>query len=274
MGYDALLFDIDGTLLDAGKALPGAIETFAWLRQNNFPFKLITNDGNHSLEEKSDYMKKAGFDIRPEEIVSCSLALNEIAVRHSLAGQNVFVMGDLGKPVSYAQNAGMIHVSDHRQIESCKAVIVGEGYYDWHDVFQAVLNFFRNNQDALFLVPNPDSYWPNGKNGFGIGAGAKARFIAQILSEMGIMREITYLGKPHPAIFDHAINEIKFEHKCLEIRRERVLMLGDFLKSDIRGANVSGLQSGLLLTGVTRERHLAEITDRHEMPFHVFRTLA
>jgi hypothetical protein len=40
-------------LLSGGKALPGAEATLDWLRATRFPFRLLTNDGNHSPEEKS-----------------------------------------------------------------------------------------------------------------------------------------------------------------------------------------------------------------------------
>ena len=66
----------------------------------------------------------------------------------------------------------------------------------------AAINFFILHPDRAMLVPNPDSYWPNGPDGeIGIGAGGKARFLCQILKDYGIRKRPTYFGKPHPAIF-------------------------------------------------------------------------
>lgn len=249
--FDAILFDIDGTLISGGKALPGVKKLLSWLRRRKFPFKLLTNDGNHSLQEKSSFLNKAGLDIAPREIVSCSLALNGLAEDLDLKGRKVFVMGDLGKP-SFAVGAGMKPTKDLAEIDSCAAVIVGEGVYDWHSHLSGVLNHLVRNPGGLLVVPNPDSYWPDGKGGFGIGAGAKARFLLSLLSEMGLKREVIYLGKPYRSIFDYAIRELSEDFGLpSRPRRGRILMLGDSLQSDIKGARVSGLKAGLLLTGIT-----------------------
>lgn len=103
------------------------------------------------------------------------------------------------------------------------------------------------------LVPNPDSYWPNGRNGeFGIGAGGKARFICEILEEMGIAVKPEYFGKPYSAIYEYTVDLLKKRFGLPEnINYSKILMLGDSLKSDIKGANILGIKSGLTLTGIT-----------------------
>ncbi len=275
-GFDALFFDMDGTLL-LGKRdpVPGALKLIRRLRRENFPFRILTNDGNHSLNEICSFFTRAGFDILPEEVVSCSLALKEMAEEHALRGEKVFVMGDLGKPENYAALAGMLPVTDPAEIDSCRAIVAGEGYYDWHKVFHAVLNFFARHPDRLFLVPNPDSYWPDGRGGFGIGAGASARFLRGLLREMGLEPETIFLGKPFPAVFQHAVNEIVRDYALPEIpEMSRILMLGDFLPSDIRGANACGMTSALLLTGVTPESRLTEPLLPEEVPDYVFKHIA
>ena len=269
--YDALLLDIDGTLLSGEKkALPGALELIASLQKTGFPFGILTNDGNHSREEKSSFLNAAGFDLHPEDIVSCALVLKSLAVDLSLKGEKVFVMGDLGAPVSYVELAGMEPVADPEKIECCKAVVVGEGMYDWCTVFEAVVNFFMRHPDMPLIAPNPDTHWPNGRGGIGIGAGATSRFIADLLADLGFqIRRIT-LGKPGRAIFDYALEKI-FPGFCRD--RRRILMVGDFLKSDIRGANRAGLTSALVMTGVTNDNLLAEAKG-DDIPEFVFNALA
>jgi ribonucleotide monophosphatase NagD (HAD superfamily) len=83
---------------------------------------------------------------------------------------------------------------------------------------------------------------------------------------MGRKFEPIYLGKPYPAIYDYAIDEIAENFKLPAIPpRQRVLMLGDSVASDIQGRHSAGLKSGLLLTGLTsrrRRRWLAETAAR------------
>lgn len=250
--FDAFLFDIDGTLIAGKHPLPGAEEMLTWLRENKFPFFLLTNDGNHSLQEKSRILAKAGLHVEPQEIASCSSALKGYAVENGIMGKKVFVMGDLGKP-DYAEEAGLLVTRNIDEIDECACVIVGEGSYDWHKNINAAINTFIRNPQKTMVVPNPDSYWPNGPNGeIGIGAGGKARFIKSILNEMGRDVNIKYLGKPYGAIFEYTFNLLENRFNLQRgLPRENIMMFGDNLQSDILGANNIGCASALMLTGVT-----------------------
>jgi HAD superfamily hydrolase (TIGR01450 family) len=252
MGFEAFLFDIDGTLISGKHPLPGAEEMLCWLRNNNFPFFLLTNDGNHSLQEKSAILAKAGLHVEPQEIASCSSALKGYALENDIIGEKVFVMGDLGQP-DYAVEAGLPVTRDVREIDECKCVIVGEGVYDWRENINAAINTFIKNPDKIMLVPNPDSYWPNGSNGeIGIGAGGKARFIKSILNEMGRDVNIKYLGKPYGAIFEYTFKLLEKSFNLSgKLSCEKIMMFGDNLQSDILGANMIGCASALMMTGVT-----------------------
>jgi HAD superfamily hydrolase (TIGR01450 family) len=251
--YKAILFDIDGTLISGPQLMPGADHLISWLREHNYPFSLLTNDGNHSPREKSDLLKRCQLDIAPEEIVSCSMALNKYVDDNKLHDVCFFVMGDLGNPC-YAENAGLRTSRDIDKIDQCDGIIVGEGFYDWHKNIHAVLNVLRAKPQTPFLVPNPDSYWPDSRRpGFvGIGAGGKARFICTILNEMGLDVKPHYLGKPYHDIYDDTIDVLKKRFEFQEdIAPNEVIMLGDSLKSDIQGANGAGMDSALVLTGIT-----------------------
>ncbi|HCE45915.1 MAG TPA: hypothetical protein DET40_20410 [Lentisphaeria bacterium] len=255
--YRAMLFDIDGTLIAGRKVMPGASSLIKRLETAKFPFYLLTNDGNHSTEEKSGMLKRAGLDIRPDRIVSCADALVPFVENNMLKGKKFFVMGDLGKP-NFAEKAGLKVERMTRKICECQGVIVGEGTYNWQSNISAAMNFFIKYPDRFLVVPNPDSYWPNGASGeLGIGAGGKARFICTILSDYGIRKNPIYLGKPYSAIFDHAFEILITSFNLpANLQKKQVLMLGDSLASDIRGANNFGFTSGLVLTGITNQDHL------------------
>ncbi len=257
--FKALMFDIDGTLISAGKLLPGAEEFLAHLRESAFPFCLLTNDGNHSTEEKSVLMAAAGLHVSPDEIVSCSMALEEYAEEHRCKGKSFFIMGDLGDPC-YALRAGLLPCRDIRGIEACDGVIVGEGSYNWQDNIHAVFNYLVRHPEKPLIVPNPDSYWPGRVKGeYGIGAGAKARFICGLLNEMGIAKEPLYFGKPYAKIYEYALHRMTARFKLDPMpQMPEILMIGDSLSSDIRGANRLGIRSLLVLTGITSAAQAAE----------------
>lgn len=249
--YQALLFDIDGTVATGRTPLPGAIELLAELRRDGTPFSALTNDGNNSPEEKSRILRSGGVDLAPAEIISCGAALDELVAERGWRGKTFFQLGDLGNP-SYAEHAGLLVCRDEAKIDDCFGVLNGEAYYDWHNHMQAAINFFRRHPDRPYVVPNPDSYWP-GKPGYlGVGAGGQARFICGMLREMGVEIEPVYLGKPCAPIYEHALHTLARRFPAMGAPDcGRILMLGDSLASDIKGGKACGMQTGLLLTGIT-----------------------
>ncbi|QSH41124.1 HAD hydrolase-like protein [Lentisphaerota bacterium ZTH] len=268
----ALLFDIDGTLVSGLNLLAGADRLLAELRAQNFPFFLLTNDGNHSTLEKSGLMAKAGLHVAPDEIVSCSMALDEFTEVNNLKGRMFFVMGDLGKPC-YAEWAGLEVCRDLEQIYECDGILIGEGLYNWYDNIQAAFNFLLRYPDRPLIVPNPDGFWPKGKNGeFGIGAGGKARFICSLLAEAGKNVSPVYLGKPYSHIYLYTLHLLKKRFGIQELPEKDVMMLGDSLHSDILGANMLGIKSGLMLTGITTAEQADEASGNYRPDF-VFNAL-
>lgn len=254
---DAVLLDIDGTVLNGPKAIGDSPAFIDELRSNDTPFFFLTNDGNHSLEEKCSFLRRCGVRAEPDEIVSCSSAIAKVAVDNNFAGKKFFILGELGNP-SFAVNAGIIECRNAAEIDECAGVINGEGLYDWQSHMEAVLGYFIDHPDAPYIVPNPDSYWPNARTGkFGVGAGGQARFITGLLNEMGINIKLQYLGKPYPGIYDYTIDRLKKRHPDRKIELKRIFAVGDYLNSDIRGANNYGITSVMVLSGVSKFSHIA-----------------
>jgi hypothetical protein len=59
--FDAILFDIDGTLVYGPQPIPGAAEFLALLRRDGTPFFFLTNDGDHTRRQKSGFLNRAGM---------------------------------------------------------------------------------------------------------------------------------------------------------------------------------------------------------------------
>ena len=256
--FDALFLDVDGTLISGRYALPGAVELLNMLRSDQVPFCLLTNDGNHSLEEKSWILKKRGLNVESDEIISCSSVLEDIAEKNNYKGSLFFVLGELGNP-DFAELAGFKITRDTGVINECRGIIIGEGSYNWQENINAALNYYiLNDSENIMIVPNPDSYWPSSPNGeIGIGAGGKARFIQSLLKEYGIKIKPLYLGKPYKPVYRYALKYLRNKFGISRrLTGKRTLMLGDSILSDIRGANRAGFSSGLLLSGISSVNHI------------------
>ncbi len=249
--FDAVVLDIDGVLLNSTRRMPGSQELLGMLRRHNMQFVLLTNDGNHSVREKADRLNTAGLTVSPDQIISCGHAIGPAVTSLSLSGGCFFIMGDTGDPC-YAQGAGLEVTREISKLESCSGVIIGEENYDWEPVINGVINFFIDRPNAPLIIPNPDEFYPGPELKIHVAAGGVGRFIQGVLKAYGTEIHPHYLGKPHAAIF-------KLAHQALEsasgepLSPRRILMVGDNMAADIRGAQSMGYTTALLLTGVTRE---------------------
>ncbi len=93
MTFDGVLLDIDGVLAVSWEALPGAVDALARLRDEEIPFRLITNTTTKSRADLAGTLRGAGFDVADEEIVTAVVATAE-HLRKAHPGAPVFVLSD------------------------------------------------------------------------------------------------------------------------------------------------------------------------------------
>ena len=246
---EALLLDIDGVLLSTRRRLPGSRTLVKLLNTGGLPYLLITNDGNHSIEEKSSRLQAAGLPIGRDHIVSCGHAIAPLVQAGGLSGQLFFAMGDTGTPC-YAKAAGLQITRDLQRLDQCAGVIIGEENYPWEPVINAVTNYFIDRPQAPLIIPNPDHFYPGPELKIHVAAGGVGRFIQQILKAYGIAICPTYLGKPYAPVFQLAHDKL-MTLAGRSIAPDQILMVGDNLSADIAGGRAMGYRTALLLTGVT-----------------------
>ncbi len=122
------------------------------------------------------------------------------------------------------------------------------GYPFLETVDAALSTLFRlldHHQHVHLVLPNPDLFYPEADGGFGFASGSVAAMFEAALQaryphrpELQFMR----LGKPYAEIFAEALRRSG--------TREMV-MLGDQLETNIRGARAFGLDAVWVTTGVT-----------------------
>lgn len=252
---DAIAFDIDGVLLRGREPIPGAPELLRELKQCGMPFSLLTNDGCHSPEQKSRFLRDCGMPVAAADLTSCGHGLLEMKHRFGWNGELFYVLGSLGEPC-FAERIGLRTTREIGRIDECAAVFVGEKRYDWHDHITAAYNFFLRHPDRPLIVPNPDETFPQGGGQMGVASGATARLIERLCAAAGKPVELVYLGKPYAPIFDYFHHGLE-KRLGKPVPKNRVLLIGDSLTSDIPGGNAFGYQTALALTGMTSEAMLA-----------------
>ncbi len=252
---DAIVFDVDGVLMKARRPVPGSAELVQRLRTDHVPFRLLTNDGCHSPQEKIELLRECGLEFTEDEIVSSSHGMVELAEERSWQDHMFFVMGYVAS--CYGDEAGIQMTTDVDSLPRCTGVIVGEKSFDWEAVINAVFNYLITHADASLIVPNPDEYFAGRSQPFHIASGAIGRFLRQLCHTHGHRLEPIYLGKPYEPIFLHNHYQLEQELRCA-LERDRVVIIGDSLASDIKGGRDFGYRTALVLTGITTEAMLAD----------------
>ncbi|MGH3850496.1 MAG: HAD-IIA family hydrolase, partial [Pseudonocardiaceae bacterium] len=92
-GYDAVLLDLDGTVIRGAEAVPEAPEVVNELRQAGRAVQFITNNASRAPEEVAAHLTDLGVHTAPEEVVTSAQAAVALLVAQLPAGGAVLVVG-------------------------------------------------------------------------------------------------------------------------------------------------------------------------------------
>jgi HAD superfamily hydrolase (TIGR01458 family) len=230
---DGLLLDIDGVLAVSWEALPSAVETLAWLRAERVPFRLITNTTTHTRADLASTLRKAGFEVDADEIVTAVVA-TAIYLREHHPGVRVFLLTDGD---ARADLEGVELVTDRADV----VVLGGASEEFTYPVLNHVFQMLMDGAELIGMHRN--LYWKTAE-GWQLDGGA---YIAGLEEATGRLAVIC--GKPSAAYFESAL-------AMLGRSAERTAMVGDDLENDVLGAQAAGLTGVLVRTGKFRPEDL------------------
>jgi HAD superfamily hydrolase (TIGR01450 family) len=238
--FDAILFDMDGTLYREHHALPGVAGVLGKLRGAGHRMACITNNSANTSAELSQRLAKMGVEAPPEAIfTACHAMVDAIAARWT--GPRVFNFAGRALPVELAGRATLVE----RVEDGCDAVAVGTHFRENavpFDFERSLVGLNLLKRGAHLVVGCGDRVFPIQGGGveFGSGSwGALFTFAADLPAE-----RVTYAGKPEPGFFLSLCGRMKLDPK-------RCLIVGDNLESDIQGGQSVGMATALVLTGIT-----------------------
>lgn len=246
--YSLYILDCDGVVWKGDQPIKSAIESVNWLRKMNKKVVFLTNNSSLSREKYVKKFEKMGLKVSINEIYTSSYATALYLKNRNI--NNVFVIGEDGIYIELKERD--INTSLN---ENVNAVIVGidrEINY-WKIAFACKL--LRNN-NVMFIVTNPDPTVPS-PYGELPGAGS----IISSIAACSKRKPDINIGKPSKEIF----NLVLQEHN---VDPQKVLVIGDRIETDILGAKNAGLDSALVLTGVTK------VLDKKDIqPTYILKTL-
>jgi len=229
----AILLDLDGVLYIGDRAISGAAETVAQLKQFGHRIAGVTNTTTQPRRAIAE--KLASMDIPiPEDSIYTPAALACSAIGRKTAA--LFIRDSLREDFR-----------DIRQEQNHPDYVVmgdigGEGYAPelLREIFEKVMD------GAEILALHKNRFWQK-PDGLHLDLGV---FVAAI--EYATGKEATVLGKPSKGFF-HGICQ------KLAVLPEHTLMIGDDIESDIGGARNAGLKTVLVETGKYRAEFVKKV---------------
>ncbi|MEP3847844.1 MAG: TIGR01459 family HAD-type hydrolase [Paracoccaceae bacterium] len=241
--FDVFLIDQFGVLIDGAGAYDGAAQAMQFLIDAGKTVIVLTNSGKRAVHTRAR-LEGHGFDMANVQVVSSGEVARALLTTR-FAGQSgplaVWYEAE-NTDASPLDGLGVRYVSDIREADL--VMIAGVRSED------ASLGTFRDGfQHAIqrgvpCICTNPDHERLTFK-----GVRFAAGQIAQLYQDMG--GQVEWIGKPFGAMYEHAIN--------LAAEGAKIVCLGDSIAHDIKGARDAGLQSALVLTGLTNEEDLTTL---------------
>ncbi|MFC0451371.1 HAD-IIA family hydrolase [Rhodococcus jostii] len=227
-GYDALLLDLDGTLYQGPLEIPGAREALA---AGDQPLYYVTNNASRRPGEVAEHLTELGFTADESTVVTSSQTAARLLAENVAPGSPVLIVGTEAL-ADEVRNVGLRPV---RSFEDAPAAVV-QGHSpttDWAILAEATLAI---RAGAVWVAANLDSTLPT-ERGLVLGNGSMVAALRTATS-----REPLVAGKPAAPLMEDAMRR----SGCV-----RPLVVGDRLDTDIEGADNVGLDSLLVLTGVS-----------------------
>jgi len=223
------LMDMDGVLVHEEELIPGANRFISRLRELDMPFLVLTNNSIYTRRDLAARLRASGLDV-PEAAIWTSALATARFLEDQRPGGSAFVIGEAGLTTS-------LHTAGYTLTEhNPDYVVLGETRtYSFERITRAIRLI---DGGARFIATNPDPTGPT-MDGPLPATGSVAALISKAT---GV--EPYFIGKPNPLMMRSALNAI-------DAHSETTAMIGDRMDTDVVSGLEAGLETVLVLSGVT-----------------------
>jgi NagD protein len=245
----SFLLDMDGVLVRGRKPIPGAQEFLGRLMASATPFLVITNNPLYTPRDLSHRLAAEGLNIPEQNLFTSAMATAQFLASQRPSG-TAFVIGESG--LTNALHAAGYTLTPTRP----DYVVLGETHsYNLDHITQAIRLVAAG---ARFIATNPDPTGP-AESGIVPACGSMAALIERATGVRPY-----FVGKPNPLMMRRALNH-------LGSHSEQTIMVGDRMDTDVVAGMEAGMETILVLSGVTRAEDVERFPYR---PTHVFASVA
>lgn len=223
--------DMDGVIYHGNRLLPGVSEFVNWLKKNDKNYLFLTNSGQYTPKELQQKLGRMGLDIDESHFYTSALATAKF-LDSQAPGCSAYVMGEHG-----ILNA-LYEVGITYNDVDPDYVIVGEASgYSLEMITKAIRLV---NAGAKLIGTNYDLTGPTET---GIAPACRA-LLAPV--ELATGKQAYYVGKPNPLMMRTGL-------KLLGVHSDEAVIIGDRMDTDIVAGIESGMDTVLVLSGITKK---------------------
>lgn len=263
--YDAFIFDLWGVVHNGYEPYPGVLAFLETLTRLNKAIIFVSNAPrpapiliqkltSFGINVTPDMMLTSGDLVREQLQTFSDPVFKKLGRKfyHLGANRNQDILAGLSvKVVNDLNNADFVLLTAFMDI--------GEDLNQYDDFLKSIVSL-----KLPVICANPDKEIMNGD---------KVRYCAGVLAEKieNLGGIVHYYGKPYIAVFNEAIK--RFHTKNI-FAKNRILMIGDTLETDILGAKNAGIDSAIVLTGnmgLLMARHAEDSTPSDEWLSNLFK---
>ncbi|MBT5900016.1 MAG: TIGR01459 family HAD-type hydrolase [Candidatus Pelagibacter sp.] len=240
--FDVYFIDLWGVIHNGVQCYPEALKVLKKLKEQNKKIVLISNAPRPAAVVKV-FLETIGLKSSGYDFLVTSGDITREYISFNSSKKNFYHLGPT-RDIDLFKDLNVTLTSK----EECEEIICTGLVSDEEEKLQdykILLDFFLNKKIPL-ICANPDEVVARGEK-IVFCAGALAN---QYKQEGGMVR---YFGKPYSEIYSFALKKIR-AHKDFKDKKEiNTLVIGDNIKTDIKGANLSNLDSVLILNGIYKD---------------------
>lgn len=254
--YDLVMCDLDGVVYVGGAAVDGVPQALTDVRRLGAHVAFVTNNAARTPATVASHLTELGISAEPHDVVTSAQAVAGLVSEHCEPGATVLALGAEGL-WSALRERGLTPVgAKDPSADRAAAVVTGYGPdVVWREVMQTAVAV---RAGVPWFASNTDSTIPTA-HGVAPGHGAMVRMLADFAG-----REPVVAGKPQPPLLEETVRRVG---------GRRPLMVGDRLDTDIDGGRAIGVDTMLVMTGVTGAAGLVSIPSG-QRPTYVAASLA
>jgi arabinose operon protein AraL len=229
------IFDLDGTVYLGDEPIEGAAQAINTLKNRGDRVVFLSNKPISTRKSYVDKLNKMGIKTKLDEVLNSNFILANYLKSELKDGEAVYVIGEA--PLIEELELKLIKITEN-PLEAKFVVLSWDRNFTYDKINDAYQSW---SNGAKIIATNPDRTCPMEKGQIP-DCGA---MIGAIEGTTGVT--IDYIvGKPSKIAAKAAIN-------ALGLDSLQCYMVGDRLETDIKMGNENGMNSVLVLTGITSE---------------------